>query len=260
MTETLHHEVSHQLLFESAGADRYDPKNGHFWVFEGLGTYFETLRPQTDGTLQIGGLVGKRIEVAQDRMIAQHEYIPIGRLASLQPAPVQRRDRRRHLPELRRVDGAGRLLHAGPRREVPRGLPRLRPRHLQGTPPGRRRQDPGGPPRRQVRRPRPATSSTTSSPGPRSVDARRPATADGSPTRRPPIRIRRAAAGAGRSGWAWPWPGSTCASRTQRGRRRRTRHPDPAPLDGDRPGRRALSRPVPVDPDGAAGLRDCPGP
>jgi hypothetical protein len=77
VTETLYHEVSHQLLFESAGADKYDPHNGHFWVFEGLGTYFETLRPQPDGSLRIGGLVGKRIEAAQDRV---QNFIPSGRL------------------------------------------------------------------------------------------------------------------------------------------------------------------------------------
>ena len=81
-TETLYHEVSHQLLFESVVGNGYDEKRSNFWVFEGLGTYFETLRPEPDGSIQIGGLVGKRIEVARDRLIANREFIPIGRLAS----------------------------------------------------------------------------------------------------------------------------------------------------------------------------------
>ena len=75
-TETLFHEVSHQLLFEMT-AGHYDPSKPNFWVYEGLGTYFETLRPQPDGSLRIGGLVGKRIAVAQDRIIGRGEFVSI---------------------------------------------------------------------------------------------------------------------------------------------------------------------------------------
>jgi hypothetical protein len=80
-TETLFHEVSHQLLFEMTPG-KYDPGKENFWVYEGLGAYFETLRPQPDGSLRVGGLVGKRISVAQDRLIARGEFIPIGRMAT----------------------------------------------------------------------------------------------------------------------------------------------------------------------------------
>jgi hypothetical protein len=80
-TETLFHEVSHQLLFEMTPG-KYDPERPNFWVYEGLGTYFETVRPQQDGTLRVGGLVGKRIAVAQDRVIGRREFVPIGRMAS----------------------------------------------------------------------------------------------------------------------------------------------------------------------------------
>ncbi len=44
VTSTLYHEASHQLLFESAGPDNYAQNVGNYWVFEGLGTYFETIR------------------------------------------------------------------------------------------------------------------------------------------------------------------------------------------------------------------------
>lgn len=67
VTATLYHEVSHQLLWESgiAGPNDYLGNDGNYWVFEGLGTYFETLAPQADGSIQIGGLVGPRNEEAR---------------------------------------------------------------------------------------------------------------------------------------------------------------------------------------------------
>jgi hypothetical protein len=55
VTVTLYHEVSHQLLFETAGPTGYERNAGNYWVFEGLGTYFETVTPQPDGSLEIGG-------------------------------------------------------------------------------------------------------------------------------------------------------------------------------------------------------------
>jgi hypothetical protein len=82
VTENLDHEVSHQLLFETAGGDKYDADRPNFWVFEGLGTYFETMRPQPDGSLRIGGMIGKRIEVAQDRLCVKGEFVPIGRMTT----------------------------------------------------------------------------------------------------------------------------------------------------------------------------------
>jgi hypothetical protein len=80
-TETLDHEGSHQLLFESAGADKVEAEKSHFWVFEGLGTYFETVRVQPDGSLRYGGIVGERIKVAQHRLM-KGEFLTIGRLTS----------------------------------------------------------------------------------------------------------------------------------------------------------------------------------
>ncbi len=83
VTETLYHEVSHQLLFELAGPSAFARNVGNFWVFEGLGTYFETIRPQPDGSLAIGGLVGVRIAEARRRIIEQGEYVPITDLIAL---------------------------------------------------------------------------------------------------------------------------------------------------------------------------------
>jgi Protein of unknown function (DUF1570) len=83
VTATLYHEASHQLLFESAGPDDYARNIGNYWVFEGLGTYFETLQHDPDGSLRIGGLVGPRIAEAQRRLLRTNEFLPIEQLVSL---------------------------------------------------------------------------------------------------------------------------------------------------------------------------------
>jgi hypothetical protein len=62
VSATLYHEVSHQLLFETAGRNAYMQNAGNYWVFEGLGTYFETVEPQKDGSIEVGGLVGARVD------------------------------------------------------------------------------------------------------------------------------------------------------------------------------------------------------
>ncbi|HWE38858.1 MAG TPA: DUF1570 domain-containing protein [Isosphaeraceae bacterium] len=82
-TETLYHEVSHQLLFESAGASHFDRNPGNIWVFEGLGTYFETVEPQADGSLRIGGRVGARMARALERLVSNREMIPLGRFIAM---------------------------------------------------------------------------------------------------------------------------------------------------------------------------------
>jgi hypothetical protein len=87
-TATLFHEVSHQLLFESTsvGTSAYKNNVGNYWVFEGLGTYFETVTSEPDGSLQVGGFVGPRIKVAQVRLIDRHEYQPIEQFVRLGPS------------------------------------------------------------------------------------------------------------------------------------------------------------------------------
>src|SRR5262249_18603805 len=79
VTATLYHEVSHQLLFESTGVGPAAYKNnvGNYWVFEGLGTYFETVASDSDGVLHVGGFVGPRIEVARIRLTERGEHVPL---------------------------------------------------------------------------------------------------------------------------------------------------------------------------------------
>jgi hypothetical protein len=79
---TLYHEVSHQLLFELSGPSGYQRNAGNFWVFEGLGTYFETVEPQPDGSIRYGGRVGPRIAEARRRMIEENSLVPIARFVA----------------------------------------------------------------------------------------------------------------------------------------------------------------------------------
>ncbi len=86
---TLYHEASHQLLFESAGPNDYARNVGQYWVFEGLGTYFETIQVEPGGVLRFGGLVGPRIEQARIRLLGRGEFVPIERFAMLGQAGFQ---------------------------------------------------------------------------------------------------------------------------------------------------------------------------
>jgi hypothetical protein len=84
VTATLHHEASHQVLFESSGeAARHMANAGHFWVWEGLGTYFETLRAEPDGVgHRIGGRYGPRMtRAAQDARAGR--FLPVAELTAL---------------------------------------------------------------------------------------------------------------------------------------------------------------------------------
>jgi hypothetical protein len=82
-TATLYHEVSHQLLFEAGGSTGMDKNRGNFWVFEGMGTYFETVTPQPDGSILCGGLIGPRIADARVRLFRQRQYIPLAQLVNM---------------------------------------------------------------------------------------------------------------------------------------------------------------------------------
>jgi hypothetical protein len=83
VTANLYHEVSHQLLFETAGPNAYTKNLGNYWVFEGLGTYFETVEPQPDGSLEVGGLVGRRFEEAIKSLVDQGRAIPLAQFVAL---------------------------------------------------------------------------------------------------------------------------------------------------------------------------------
>jgi hypothetical protein len=92
VTATLYHEVSHQLLFETAGPNAFTKNVGNYWVFEGLGTYFETVTPKADGSLEVGGLVGERLAAAR-RTLADGRFEPLEVFLRLDQAGFNRPDR-----------------------------------------------------------------------------------------------------------------------------------------------------------------------
>jgi hypothetical protein len=92
VTATLYHEVSHQLLFETAGPNAYTRNAGNYWVFEGLGTYFETVTPQPDGSLEVGGPVGERLAAAVDSFAAGR-FVPLEEFVRLDQGRFNRADK-----------------------------------------------------------------------------------------------------------------------------------------------------------------------
>ena len=137
VTATLYHEVSHQLLFETAGLNGYTKNAGNYWVFEGLGTYFETVTPQEDGSLEVGGLVGERIEAARQSLAAGN-FLPLDRFLQLDQNAFNRAESiHAHYQQAMALTV---FLMQWKDESVPRGLPRLRPRRL-----SRAHQGPHGP-------------------------------------------------------------------------------------------------------------------
>ncbi len=65
---------------------------GSYWVFEGLGTYFETVTPQADGSLEVGGLVGERLAAAR-QSLAGGKFLPLEPFLMLDQSSFFRPDR-----------------------------------------------------------------------------------------------------------------------------------------------------------------------
>jgi hypothetical protein len=85
VTATLYHEVSHQLLFEAGPAkvNDYEKNLGNYWVFEGMGTYFESIVTLPDGSIEVGGKVGRRIEAARDSLVKDRRGVPLAEFVKL---------------------------------------------------------------------------------------------------------------------------------------------------------------------------------
>lgn len=88
-TETLFHEASHQLVFESGPSNAFTSNLGQFWVWEGLGTYFETLRPMADGSYQFGGFVGPRLAKARADLVDADGFVDLTALLAMGRAHFQ---------------------------------------------------------------------------------------------------------------------------------------------------------------------------
>lgn len=94
VTATLYHEVSHQLLFESGGAGVGDfRKNaGNFWVFEGMGTYFESVTTKAEGMIEVGGRAGRRFEAAAENLLAKRKMVRLADFVKLDQKEFNREE------------------------------------------------------------------------------------------------------------------------------------------------------------------------
>ena len=81
---TLFHEGSHQILFESGVKSSPEIMKTNFWIWEALGTYFETVSPQPDGSILLGKMTGPRIDSARQRLLERGEFLPIEKLTILE--------------------------------------------------------------------------------------------------------------------------------------------------------------------------------
>jgi hypothetical protein len=66
-------------------------------VFEGLGTYFETVEPQADGSLEVGGRVGRRMEEAIRSLVDRNLTIPLPKFVGLDETRFRHKDREIYL-------------------------------------------------------------------------------------------------------------------------------------------------------------------
>lgn len=80
---TLFHEASHQVLFETAGPTQFDRNVGQYWVWEGLGTYFETFTPLEDGSYELGGRVGPRVAKARTDIVEENRLVPLSEFTAM---------------------------------------------------------------------------------------------------------------------------------------------------------------------------------
>jgi hypothetical protein len=88
---TLYHEASHQLLFETARDSKIDEARPNYWIWEGLGTYFETVTPQPDGSILVGGLVGPRIDSART-LLREDKFLPIKEFVAMDKSAFGREE------------------------------------------------------------------------------------------------------------------------------------------------------------------------
>lgn len=103
--DTVYHEVTHQLLFESDPRMRDVAADGGYWAVEGLACYFESFRDEEEaartGRPVAGDVDHERIYWARHRVLVEGYYLPLEQFDRLgmrlfQAAPNQDDLRRRY--------------------------------------------------------------------------------------------------------------------------------------------------------------------
>ncbi|GIX04377.1 MAG: hypothetical protein KatS3mg114_0246 [Planctomycetaceae bacterium] len=79
--ETLYHEATHQLFYESHPLERAIGQHAHFWVIEGVACYMESLSITPEGA-SLGRHDAIRFRGARANYIHHHYYIPLRQLTA----------------------------------------------------------------------------------------------------------------------------------------------------------------------------------
>ena len=81
---TLYHETVHELFQQSRSGAKRAAKKANFWIVEGIATYFETMSEHRDATAGLYYTIGQsstgRLPKARERLLQDHEYIPLEQL------------------------------------------------------------------------------------------------------------------------------------------------------------------------------------
>lgn len=81
--QTMFHEVTHQLLSESARSTFDIATDADFWVVEGIACYIESYRREQDGRLSVGNPRHIRIQGAKERIALDNWFIPIEKFSAM---------------------------------------------------------------------------------------------------------------------------------------------------------------------------------
>ncbi|MCA9025261.1 MAG: hypothetical protein KDA86_08625 [Planctomycetaceae bacterium] len=89
-TETLYHEVTHQLLSESQRTPPQVGQKANFWLIEGLACYLESFEVDDQGRVSVGDPRHIRVERAWQRRIEENIYFPLAQFTALGMNEFQR--------------------------------------------------------------------------------------------------------------------------------------------------------------------------
>jgi hypothetical protein len=93
--DTLFHEATHQLFYESLRADRMVAMEANFWIVEGIACYMESYHGE-NGQCSVGDSRHIRIQNARERCVLDGYYVPLERFASMGMSAFQ------HDPNIRK--------------------------------------------------------------------------------------------------------------------------------------------------------------
>ncbi|HEY4234231.1 MAG TPA: hypothetical protein VGM76_12440 [Lacipirellulaceae bacterium] len=98
---TIYHETVHELFQESRSGAKRAAEKANFWVVEGIATYFETMSEHRNAKAGLYYTIGQssagRLPAARERLLKDHQYIPLAQLTKWGRLDLQAQ------PELARI-------------------------------------------------------------------------------------------------------------------------------------------------------------